>query len=72
MRIRFSDLSPDGVRMVVDWDKFLSGTSLFIPCVNTKEAYQQVLEVTKLGKHEVVSKVMVENGKYGVRIWRVV
>lgn len=72
MRIRFSDLSPDGVRIVVDWDRFLTGTSVFIPCINTKEAKVQVLEVTKLEKHEVVSRVAVENGRYGVRIWRVV
>ena len=58
--------------MVVDWDKFLSGTSVFIPCINTKEAYAQVLEVTKLGKHEVVSRITIESGKYGIRIWRVV
>ncbi len=72
MRIRLSDLSPDGVRIVVDWDKFLTGTSLFIPCINTKKAYAQLLEVTKLGKHEVVSRVTVESGKYGIRIWRLV
>jgi hypothetical protein len=72
MRIRLSDLSPDGVRIVVDWDKFLTGTSLFIPCINTKKAYGQLLEVTKLGKHEVVSRVTVESGKYGIRIWRLV
>ena len=72
MRVRLSDLSPDGVRIVIDWDKFLTGTSVFIPCINTKEANLQVLEATKIQKHEVVSRVTVENGRYGVRIWRVV
>jgi hypothetical protein len=49
-----TDISPDGVRIVVDWDKFKPGASVFIPCINTAKAID----------------VRVEDGKYGVRVWR--
>jgi len=38
MRLSRSDISPDGVRIVIDWDTFVVGTSIFIPCVNAKQA----------------------------------
>ena len=34
MRLSRSDISPDGVRIIIDWDTFVVGTSIFIPCVN--------------------------------------
>jgi hypothetical protein len=34
-RVMLTDISPDGVRIVVDWDKFKPGASVFIPCINT-------------------------------------
>ena len=37
-RVTFTDIAPDGVRMVVDWEKFVPGSSVFIPCINTGEA----------------------------------
>jgi hypothetical protein len=71
-RIRLTDIAPDGVRIIVDWDKFTPGASVFIPAINTEKAVKHVLTASKLEKHEVKYRVRVEGGKYGVRIWRLI
>jgi len=72
MRVRLTDISPDGVRIVVDWTKFVRGTSVFIPCINAKKAVSHLLEAGKLSNQDIIKRVCVEKGKYGVRVWRVV
>ena len=69
-RLMVSDISPDGVRIVVDWSKFTSGASVFIPCVNTKRAIDHVAMAVGLPKSNLEKRVRVEDGKYGVRGWR--
>jgi hypothetical protein len=65
------DLDPDGVRIVVAWDKFTPGTSVFIPCINTTAALRQIDEVTDAHDWVVTTRVRIENRQRGVRIWRV-
>lgn len=71
MRIRKTDLAPDGVRMVIDWDAFVPGTSMFIPCLNYLVAVAQVREATGLVESDIKWRVQAEGGIYGVRVWRV-
>jgi hypothetical protein len=70
MRLSHSDLSPDGVRIVVDWDKFVVGTSIFIPCVNTRQALFDIVSASGIPRSDLIKRVCVERGKYGVRVWR--
>ena len=70
-RIRLSDISPDGVRIVVDWAKFVPGSSIFIPCINVPEALIHVKQASKLGNSDISWSYATENGTYGVRIWRI-
>jgi len=69
-RIRLTDIAPDGVRIIVDWGKFTKNASIFIPALNTQKAVAHVLEATKLEKQQLKYRVRVEEGVYGVRIWR--
>lgn len=69
-RIIQTDLDPDGVRIVVDWDRFVPGSSVFIPCVNTKEAVKQVCGRLGFSRAELKYRATVCDGYYGVRIWR--
>jgi len=46
MRLKSSDISPDGVRIVIDWDAFVVGTSVFIPCVNTRQALFDIVSAS--------------------------
>lgn len=70
-RISPTDLDPDGVRIVVDWGKFKPGASVFIPCLNTREAVNQVRKHLGLNAKETRARVGIEDGYYGVRVWRV-
>jgi len=69
-REAITDISPDGVRIVVEWPKFLPGTSVFIPAINTTKAVSHLLKATRLARGDIAKRVCVENGKYGVRVWR--
>lgn len=69
-RINIADISPDGVRIVIDWSKFVPGTSIFIPTINTDKAIEHIRKAARLNKNEIEKRVCIENGKYGVRVWR--
>jgi hypothetical protein len=66
-----TDISPDGVRIVIDWSKFIPGASVFVPCVNTAKAIEDIVKATGVTKQEMTKRVRIEDGKYGVRVWRV-
>jgi hypothetical protein len=70
MRLKHSDISPDGVRIVIDWDKFVVGTSIFIPCLDTKRAITDIVDASGIPKTDLIQRVRIEEGKYGVRVWR--
>ena len=41
------DLHPDGVRIIVNWSGMHVGASLFVPCINTQKAKDQVVKLFK-------------------------
>lgn len=71
MRLKRSDILPDGVRIVIDWDKFVVGTSVFIPCVNTKRAMDHIVAASELPRKNFYKRACVEGGRYGLRVWRI-
>jgi hypothetical protein len=68
--LRTYDINPDGVRIVLDWDAFVVGASFFVPCINTDLAVKQLTTITDNRLQQVTTKIRVENGRLGVRIWR--
>lgn len=70
MRLKRSDISPDGVRIIIDWDKFVVGTSVFIPCLNTKRAIADIVDASGIQKSDLLKRICIEGGMYGVRVWR--
>jgi hypothetical protein len=70
IRLKIDDLCPDGARIVVNWNRFAVGSSIFIPCVDVEEAKKQVLEVTRRRSMKIKAIPRVENGMFGVRFWR--
>lgn len=68
--LRNYDLSPDGVKIAVDWDTMYVNTSIFVPCINTEEAKKQVKNVFVQRKWQFLTKIWVENGCLGLRVWR--
>lgn len=71
-RIRLTDLAPDGVLILVDWDNFVVGSSVFIPAINTTELIAQFYEVSDTYKWYIEHRFRIENGKQGIRFWRLV
>ena len=56
--------------ILIEWVKFQPGTSFFIPCLQRKKVQKFVMsECARLGL-DVVSKQVIENGVYGLRVWR--
>ena len=70
--LKTNDLSPDGVRIIVNWDNMVTSASVFILCVNTQVAIEQAKKITTAKGWQTENQVRVEDGKLGVRIWRTV
>jgi hypothetical protein len=48
------------------------GSSIFIPCVNTTEAIQQVKKICVAGMGwDIEARTVVETPYLGVRVWRI-
>ena len=68
--LRLDDLDPDGVKIIVKWDKMVVGASVFIPCINTEKAKKQLKRVAAMKQYETTIHICTENGQWGVRMWR--
>ena len=55
----------------INWKKFKRGWSFFIPCLKPVSAKQVLLAEAKRLKYKVATKVTIEDGVRGIRIWRV-
>jgi|TARA_R100001163_G_C4896888_1_gene87249 hypothetical protein len=64
------DLNPDGVRIIVNWDSMVTGSSVFILSVNVQEALSQIKKVMNDKGWEYQMQIRVEDEKLGVRVWR--
>jgi len=67
-----TNLLPDGVVITIPWEDMVVGSSVFVPCINTELAKKQARDIFEFMGWIIHSEIRVENGKYGVRIWRVV
>ena len=70
--LKIDDLNPDGLRITVNWDEMHVDASIFLPCVNTEKAKEQLKKLAKRKNWEFDLQVCVEGGKLGLRAWRTV
>jgi len=61
----------ESVSYRINWKKFKKGYSFFVPCIDPEAARQTLAPATKRLKVKVVTKVTIEDGVKGLRIWRV-
>ena len=54
----------------IDWPEFKKGSSFFIPCLDPKAARTEIFVVLKRLKLKVHTKVCIEHGVRGIRVWR--
>lgn len=61
----------ESVSYQINWKKFKKGYSFFVPCIDPEAARETMSKVSKRLKFDFVSKVVIEDGVKGLRIWRV-
>jgi hypothetical protein len=59
------------VRYQINWKAFRKGCSFFIPCLDPPRCRPIILGETKQLKYKVVTKVVIDDGVRGIRVWRV-
>ena len=70
MKKNDAEINPDGVLVNVEWVKFIAGSSMFIPCINTTKAIGQIKKVAKQKHLNVKIAIKCDKGRWGVRVWR--
>jgi hypothetical protein len=55
----------------VNWKKFKKGYSFFVPCLDPAAAKKEILRTTQRLRYNILTKVVIEEGIRGLRIWRV-
>ena len=56
---------------LIQWKRFEPEQSIFIPCLDRKAHAQDILEEAERLGIKVICKQVVENEKFGLRVWRV-
>ncbi len=59
------------VEYQINWKKFKKGWSFFIPCLDAAEAKKLLVAETKRLNYKVITKISIEDGVRGIRVWRV-
>jgi hypothetical protein len=70
--LKVHDLCPDGVRIIVNWERMVTSSSVFIQCINTQAALHSLVKIAEDKGWQVETQVCIENNKLGVRMWRIV
>jgi len=55
----------------INWKVFKAGYSFFIPCLDAKKSKRTIMKTIKRLKYKVVTKLVIEDGVQGIRVWRV-
>jgi len=60
-----------GLDFRVNWKNFVIGSSFFIPCLDIEGAKATILKTTRRLGYEIKTRVVVEKGISGLRVWRI-
>jgi hypothetical protein len=63
----------DRINFVIPWDRFVAGTSIFIPCLDpsyTLKVFRKESRKHCKNPSAFVIRTVVENGVMGLRVWR--
>ena len=69
--MHLGQVCPDGVVIDVNWDNLHVGMSVFIPAVNLSRLDKQMQIVANKKKVKLKGFDRIENGKLGMRFWRI-
>lgn len=54
----------------INWKAFKRGRSFFIPCLDPVRAKREILAVTNRLRIQILTKVVIQDGIRGLRVWR--
>jgi len=57
------------ITYVIDWDRFIPGSSFFIPCLDPKKATKIVMAATTEKGFKVYIRKELHEGISGLRVW---
>ena len=66
-----TQICPDGVVIDINWSTFEVGMSVFVPAIDLSRLQKQMQTVSKTHGMELKGAERIENGKLGMRFWRV-
>ena len=64
-------IETEGVQIEVEWEKFMVGSSFFLPCIDTVSVKAQIERHARARGIEIKMRDRAENLYWGVRVWRV-
>lgn len=70
IRVRMK-ITTEGVPVVVEWHKFVVGSSFYIPCLDRRALASKIDAAAKERNMRVKYRFTMENGTQGVRFWRI-
>ena len=60
----------EGVPLHINWIKFKTGDSFFLPCLQCKKLINEIKYKADKAGVSIVLKIVIENNIKGVRVWR--
>lgn len=64
-------IETEGVQVEIEWEKFIVGSSFFLPCIDTASVRAQIERQAKARGFEIKARDRRENLYWGLRVWRV-
>ena len=64
-------LEIEGVQVQIEWLKFRIGTSFFLPCIDHDRMTAGIVKRATSRGFRVKIIARVENGMWGIRVWRI-
>ena len=64
-------LEIEGVQVQIEWHKFRLGTSFFLPCIAHDRMAASVVKRAESRGFRIKTLARIENGMWGIRVWRV-
>jgi len=64
-------LEIEGVQVQIEWLKFRIGTSFFLPCIAHDRMTASIVKRAESRGFRVKTLARIENGMWGIRVWRI-
>ena len=64
-------LEIEGVQVQIEWHKFKLGSSFFLPCIAHERMIRAITPRADDRGFKVKTIAHIENGMWGIRVWRI-